>query len=87
MLVIVFDVTMNGLDGWMMFALPPVVLVHIISFISTFWSADIAAFINYSKVQNINNAFFSLVHLFSARELSISRSPALAQNRTLFSSS
>jgi cation-transporting ATPase 13A1 len=36
--------------GWIMFALIPVFLLHVISFISVYWSADIAAFMNYRKV-------------------------------------
>jgi len=48
--IIVADLVFQDLNGWLLFALPPVFLLHLVSFISVYWSADIAAFLNYRKV-------------------------------------
>lgn len=49
--VIAADLVFHGTDGWILFALPPIFLLHVVSFLSVFWSADIASFMNYRKVR------------------------------------
>lgn len=60
--IIVADMVFVDFGGWIMLALVPVFLLHVISFISVYWSADIAAFINYRKVR------YRFRHLFCAKQ-------------------